>query len=343
MSAMSAGVAGRYMPPEWHPHDGTWMGFPKDAYEGSGVSREAVQRAWAAVANAIADHEPVHMVCNPESEAAARKFLSAAVTLHLTPFDDAWLRDSGPTVVIDAGKPIAIDWRFNGWGDNTAFDWQQDAQLARFIAETSGLPIESSPLTNEGGGIHVDGNGRVLLTDTVQLDPNRNPDWDRERVETEIHQRLGTREAIWLPRGLYRDYLPHGTRGHVDIVACFCPDGRVLLHQQQDSSHPDHALFTTLQDCLERAGLAVTAIPAPTTLRDNSDWVDYSYINHYVLNGAVILPTFDDRNDALVVELLADAYPGRAIRKVDARVIFAMGGGVHCITQQMPSAPEQDQ
>jgi len=327
----------RFMPPEWAPHTSTFMGFPGDAYPSSGVSRDDVQRAWAAVANAIVDHEPVNMLVNRADMATAKRLLSSAVQCHSCALDDAWLRDSGPTFVQDNGQTLGIDWVFNGWGDHTAFDWHTDAAVARAVCEIAEVPFETSPLVNEGGGIHVDGQGRILLTDTVQLDPGRNPNWSREQVSAEIHRALGTEQAIWLPKGLYRDYQDHGTRGHVDIVACFVPDGRVVLHRQMDNAHPDFALYGTVRSLLEDQGLNVIDIAAPQTLKDNRDWVDYSYINHYVCNDAVIVPTFGDRQDPVVQEQLAELYPKRAICGVDGRVLFAMGGGVHCITQQQPA------
>lgn len=325
------------MPPEWAPHSATWMGFPNDAYPGAGVSKDEVQQAWADVANAIAEHEPVHMLCNPDDLGRAQKRLSAAVTLHPQALDDAWLRDIGPTFVVDGESLRAVDWRFNGWGDNGGFDWRQDAQVGGAVAELAGCAIDTSALTHEGGGLHVNGEGLVILTDTVQLDPDRNPGWSREQVEAEVHTQLGTQRALWLPRGLYRDYLSHGTRGHVDMVACFVPDGSLLLHHQTDDSHPDAQLYAPLREALEPSGVTIHPLPAPRTLKDNIDWVDYSYINHYVLNGAVIMPTFRDPADQPAAELLAALYPGREILNVDARVVFAMGGGVHCITQQQPS------
>ncbi len=327
----------RFMPTEWAPHSATWMGFPSGAYPGAGVSDEQVHRAWADVANLIADHEPVHMLCNREHLNTARKLLSEAVTLHEAELNDAWLRDIGPTWVIDNGQLRAVNWRFNGWGDNTSFDWQADAKVARLIANLTDTPVDDSSLTNEGGGIHVDGNGTVLLTETVQLDPDRNPGWDREQVEEEIHGQLGTTQALWFPKGLWRDYQSHGTRGHVDVFACFADDGSLLLHQQQDNAHPDAALYAQHFGVAEMANCSIRAVPAPRTVRDNIDWVDYSYLNHYTCNGAVILPTFDDPNDDVAAEILAEAWPGREIRRADARVIFAMGGGVHCITQQQPA------
>jgi len=325
-----------FMPPEWAPHSATWMGFPSAAYPEAHVTDNDVWQAWAAVANIIVDHEPVNMLCHPEQLPIARRLLSSSVVLHEFPMADAWLRDTGPTFVVADNTLKAVDWRFNGWGDNTAFAWGDDAKIAAHIAEVLAVESIQSPLTNEGGGLHVNGDGVVLLTDTVQLDPDRNPEWSRLQVEYEVHKLLGTHRAIWLPHGLWRDYAAHGTRGHVDIVACFNELGSVLLHKQTDRSHPDYERYALHRQALERAELKYSDIAAPKVLEDRHGWVDYSYINHYVLNGAVVVPIFSDPHDGLACEQLSEAWPGREIRIVDARVIFAMGGGIHCITQQQP-------
>ena len=313
------------------------MGFPRDSYAESGLTREAVQDAWSAVANAISDYESVRMLCHPEDLVAAKRKLSASIDLIPVTLNDAWLRDIGPTFVMEDDALVAIDWQFNGWGQNTEFEWDDDDAIARHIAEVLTVPTERAEIVNEGGGIHVDGHGTVLLTDTVQLDPTRNSDHDRDSIETHIHNALGTHRAIWLPRGLWRDNFLNGTKGHVDIVACFAPDGRLLVHRQPSESHPDFALWDDLAQQFSDEGLEVFPLEAPLTLKDHRDWVDYSYINHYVCNGAVICPSFDDPRDDAARERLEDAYPGRDIRMLDARALFAMGGGIHCITQQQPS------
>jgi agmatine deiminase len=189
---------------------------------------------------------------------------------------------------------------------------------------------------NEGGGIHVDGTGKLLVTDTVQLDPGRNPSLSRQAVERELHLQLGTTQAIWLTRGLTRDYEQFGTRGHIDIVACFTPDGSVLYHDQQNPEHPDYEVSAEVRETLEAHGLRALPVPAPDTLRDAEGFVDYSYINHYVLNGGVLLCGFDDPRDTEAAEIMRRAYPGREVVLVDARELFARGGGIHCITQQQP-------
>ena len=201
----------------------------------------------------------------------------------------------------------------------------------------------SSALVNEGGGIHVDGEGTVLLTETVQLDPRRNPHLDRAQVEAEMTRTLGARHAVWLPRGLTRDYDEFGTRGHVDIVATIPSPGRLLLHEQPDAGHPDHAVVRELRESLagetDAAGrpFEIVDLPAPATLTDDDGFVDWSYVNHLVVDGGVVACGFgEERADARARSILAEAYPGRNVVTVDARELFARGGGIHCITQQQP-------
>ena len=311
----------------------------------SSAAREATYGAWTAVAHATFEFETVTMVVDPSETARARRMLSADIDIVETPLDDFWMRDFGPTFVIDdeTGALGGIDWIFNAWGQGA--DCERDALIAeRVIGEVAATRIPSL-LVNEGGGIHVDGEGTVLLTETVQLDPRRNPHADRARVEAELARTIGAERAIWLPRGLTRDYEEFGTNGHVDIVAAFASPGRVLLHEQQDPAHPDHAVSQEIRAVLEAStdargrAIEVMALPAPATLRDDEGFVDWSYVNHSVVNGGVVVCGFGEPEaDARAREVLAEAYPGREVVTVDARPIFARGGGIHCITQQQPRA-----
>ena len=182
------------------------------------------------------------------------------------------MRDFGPTFVVDDERPGvlgAVDWVFNGWGAPAWAEWELSARIGAFVADLVGAETIPSELVNEGGGIHVDGEGTVLLTETVQLDPRRNPGLTRAQVEAELARTIGSRHAIWLPRGLTRDYDDFGTNGHVDIVATIPSPGRVLLHAQNDAAHPDHAVSRQLRDLLsgevDAAGrpLEVIDVPAP--------------------------------------------------------------------------------
>lgn len=335
------------MAPEWMPHERTWMSFPtpNDTFGQSGShTLNAARQAWTNVARTIAKYEPVTMIAAPNDVEVARDRLGAQVEIVVTDLNDAWLRDSGPTFVHRTdGELVGVNWIFNGWGAQSWAAWENDAKLGRFVVDKAGSQIVDSPLVNEGGAFHVDGKGSILLTETVQLDPDRNPGATKESVEAEIHAQLGTTHAIWLPRGLTRDYNGFGTRGHVDIVASFTESGAVLLHRQNNPEHPDFEVTQQLRAVLETSvdatgqPLEIIDVPAPTILQDEEGWVDYSYINHYVANGVVVLCAFDDEEaDQRAAEILASAYPGRVIELVDARDIFAYGGGIHCITQQQP-------
>jgi agmatine deiminase len=330
------------MPPEWDQHDRTWMAWPTAGYSlgEDAESADAGRGAWAAVANAIVAFEPVTMVVAPGDVDIARGYLDDRVELVQAPLDDAWMRDIGPTFVHgDDGSLGAVDWVFNGWGAQSWATWEKDAEIARTVAGAAGVPAVPSRLINEGGGIHVDGEGTVLLTRTVQLGEGRNSDWSQAEVEDELRRTIGVDRFVWLERGLTRDYDEFGTRGHVDIVACFSKPGTVLVHDQRNPEHPDFEVSRAVLALLESEGFEVIPVPAPDTLRDDEGWVDYSYINHYVCNGAVILCAFDDPGDERAAAILRAAYPGREIVLVDAREIFARGGGIHCITQQQPTAP----
>lgn len=341
------------MPPEWAPHERTWMAWPSAGYTLGDTEDEAdvARGTWAAVARAVAGFEPVVLVADPSASAVARAWVGrGGPTTHgievvEAPLDDAWMRDIGPTFVRGPDEALgAVDWVFNGWGGQSWARWGHDARIGAFVADRAAVERVGSDLVNEGGGIHVDGLGTVLLTETVQLDPGRNPGLSRADVEDELARTIGATTCIWLPRGLTRDYDEFGTRGHVDIVATFSSPGVVLLHWQGDPAHPDHEVSVELEGLLGAARdargepLEVVRVPAPATLEDDEGWVDWSYINHLVVNDGVVACTYEDPQDAASLAVLEGAYAGRLVVGVDARPLFDRGGGIHCITQQQPLA-----
>ncbi|WP_345376596.1 agmatine deiminase family protein [Frondihabitans cladoniiphilus] len=343
------------MPAEPERHERLWMAFPRGGYTlgDDDASAEAARTAWASVANAAAEFEPVTVVVDPTATRDARRHLSGEITILEAPLDDAWMRDIGPTFVVPSGgfaeggveqKLGAVDWTFNGWGAQPWASWEADREIGSFVARAAGACILPSLLVNEGGAIHVDGRGTVLVTETVQLDPGRNPYADRARVEAELARTLGATHVIWLPRGLSRDYEEFGTRGHVDMVAAIPAPGVLLLHSQPDPAHPDHAVMASLRSFLSETVDAegrpweIVDLPAPSELRDSAGFVDHNYVNHLVVNGGVLACGFDDPvADARAASVLASVYPGRRVVTLDAREIFARGGGIHCITQQQPA------
>ncbi|TFD31892.1 agmatine deiminase family protein [Cryobacterium sp. TMT1-62] len=336
------------MPAETAPQDRVWMAFPVDGYTlgPDAYSADEARGTWTAVAHAVLEFEPVTMVVDPAEVATARRYLSAEIEIIEAPLDDAWMRDIGPSFVLgDDGQLGAVDWAFNGWGAQDWARWGKDMEVGRLVTAASGASAISSVLVNEGGGIHVDGAGTVLATQTVQLDPGRNPYVDRARIEAEFARTLGATRLVWLPRGLSRDQQRYGTRGHVDMVAALPSPGTVLIHAQNDPAHPDYAVTRQLRAVLaeetDAAGRPFTIVdlPAPAALTDEDGFVDYNYVNHLVVNGGVIACGFgEERADQVAREILAAAYPGRTVVSVEARPLFARGGGIHCITQQQPSA-----
>lgn len=326
-------------PAEWELHERTWVAFPHAGYTlgGTEAAQLAARQTWANVANAASEYEKVSCVISPGDYKNAKKFLSSEIEIVEIEIDDGWIRDSGPSFVIDKDQLKAVNWVFNGWGAQDWASYKKDALMATAVANHLGVEVIDSKLTNEGGGFHVNGQDTVMLTKTVQLGKERNPGWPIEEVENEIHEKLGTSKAIWLERGLTRDYEEFGTLGHVDIVSCFAPDGGVLIHDQQNPNHPDYPVSAEVRQLFISAGFQVVNIPAPETLKDAHGYVDYSYINHYVLNDAVLLCAFDEKRDKDVKAMMRDVYPGREIVLLDARELFARGGGIHCITQQQPA------
>ncbi|MEJ7633199.1 agmatine deiminase family protein [Aeromicrobium sp.] len=326
------------MPAETAPQDRIWMAFPPAGYTlgDSAEDADEARSAWAAVAHAVLEFEPVTMVVDPADVAIARTHLSTDIEIVPAPLDDAWMRDIGPTFVHGPGGGVAgVDWVFNGWGQQDWATWDKDALIGRIVLEHAGVEIISSDLVNEGGGIQVDGQGAVLVTETVQLDLGRNPSLTKADVETELRRTLGVDRVIWLPKGLARDSERFGTRGHVDIVAAIPSPGLLLVHDQRDESHPDADVMREVRRALP-TDWDIVDLPAPEVLKDDEGWVDYSYVNHLVVNGGVIACSFGDANDARAAAILAEAYPGRKVVSVEARPIFARGGGIHCITQQQP-------
>ena len=335
------------MPAETAEQSRIWMAFPPGGYTLGDTEEQAhaARSTWASVANAVAEFEPVTMVVDPADTATARDYLSPTVETVTAPLNDAWMRDIGPTFVTnDDGGLAAVDWVFNGWGQQDWASWDKDEKIATRVAELAGVERIASALVNEGGGIQVDGEGTVLVTETVQLDPGRNPGATKAQIEAELACTIGATKIIWLPRGLTRDSQRYGTRGHVDIVAAIPSPGTLLVHAQNNPEHPDYEvsreLIAFLHGTTDAAGRSwnIVEVPAPETLRDDEGFVDYSYINHLVVNGGVIACTFADPADEKALAILADVYPGRRVAGLDARELFARGGGIHCITQQQPRA-----
>ena len=346
-------AAGFRMPAEWEAHEACWMLWPwaEPVWHPGLNGRDglaAARAAYAAVARAIAGFEPVRIVARPEDIQGARDHCGEGIDIIGLPVDDAWARDTGPSFLLGTDGAVAgVDWRFNNYG-NEAFagkppltpdEFANDRALAKRLLETLGLRCFQAPLVMEGGAFHVDGEGTILTTEECLLHPNRNPGLSRGQVEKLMLEYTGSEEMIWLGRGLVDDE----TNGHVDELACFVRPGVVLALSRDDPKDPDYA---AVQDNLERLAKAVDArgrqleiieIGAAPPVWHRGVRLSLSYVNLYIANGGIVMPSFDDpEHDAAAASVLARAFPDRKIVQVPALDIFVGGGGIHCITQQQP-------
>ena len=323
--------SGFWMPPEWHPHQRTLMAWPQS--QSWGACWQQAEAAYAGVANSISDVEPVLMLIPAQREARCRALLSGNVDLVPMSYDDAWARDSAPSFVLDAvGRQHALSWNFNGWGDRFR-PWRRDRALAAQLAEHLGVPLQHSKLVLEGGALHVDGVGALLVTAQSLFDPRRNPGNCADDLLQELQALTGAQRIILLPAGLACDH----THGHVDELACFAAPGRVLLHAPADDD-VDVVICRAAEGVLREQALDVIALPAPQARHlPDGERLALSYVNFYIANGVVLVPAFDQPSaDADAAAIIAEQFPDRQVITCPALAIAAGGGGIHCITQQQP-------
>jgi agmatine deiminase len=329
---------GYRMPPEWAPHTRCWMAWP--CSEATFPDLSAARNAYAEVARAIARFEPLTMIANPEHVADAQLRCGDAVALLDLEIDDSWTRDTGPTYLVDGrGGLGGVDWPFNNYGEIDP-DYENDKVLARRMLEHSGGRRFEAPIILEGGAVHTDGQGTLLTTENVVLNPNRNPGLTRPDAEEVFRAHLGVERVIWLDKALDVD----STDGHVDNLACFVQPGVVAALVAEDPADSHHA---PLRENLERLKRAKDARGRPLEIIEicQPGWKEFqgvrvcaSYINFYVANGGVVLPVFDDPADRPAIEALGRAFPDRVVVPVPGIDIVRSEGCIHCITQQEPRA-----
>ena len=383
------------MPAEFEPQDGCLMIWPERT--GSWKDGTEAQKAFAAVAGAIARSETVYMMVSPGKLEHASRVLNdhglsvrkvatggkkggtctsraimeaerqnnaCEIVLIEYAANDSWARDTGPTFVINGKERRGVDWGFNAWGgdcDGLYTDYDRDALVAEKLCNILGdKRIDMRDFIFEGGSIHVDGEGTLITTEECLLSPGRNPKLSKEEIENKLKETLGVRKIIWLPTGVYNDE----TNGHVDNFCCFSAPGEVLLAWTDDKDTPNYEscqnalrILTNEKDAKGRSfKIRKLPFPAEPVILTEKDLEGYvfeegedtrevgerlaaSYVNFYISNGAVVFPRFGGNNtqsDAYAGKILEEAFPGREIIGIDARVILLGGGNIHCITQQIP-------
>ncbi|MGA5821207.1 agmatine deiminase family protein [Kitasatospora sp. NPDC094028] len=341
--APSGGTGGWAMPAESATHTRTFMAWPA-LEEVWGDQLPGVRQDIAALAQAIAGFEPVVLLARPDQAGQARQACGSSVEVLELAVDDLWARDTGPTFVTGPQGLAGVDFDFNGWGNKQTHD--NDAQVARNLLAHYGLTRLQAPITGEGGGIEVDGEGTLMATESSWVNDNRNPGKSRDQIEAGFKDLLGVQKVIWFKGVAGQDI----TDCHIDALARFAEPGTVLLHRPAADTPPD--VWTTasaqavqvLQSATDAKGrsLKVVDLPEPDFQLIEGSGKNFlaTYLNYYVCNGGVIVPRFGDQAaDDHAVGVIGDLHAGRKVTQVTINHIAAGGGGIHCATQQQPAAP----
>lgn len=341
------------MPAEWEPHAGTWLSWPHNRETWPGCFDEA-QTAMVTATAALAEVEPIRInVLDEQHERVVEQMLAARVPreqmeFHRIATNDAWIRDHGAIFVVrvdaaagnGAEMSRALDFRFNAWGEKyPPFDL--DDAVAEEMAAALGVPRVRYEIVLEGGSIDVNGAGSLLTTEQCLLNPNRNPGLDRLEIEACLRDAFGVSTVLWLGEGIVGD----DTDGHIDELTRFVAERVVVTAIETNADDPNHSALAANRSALERAridggALEIVELPMPAPLYYRGQRLPVSYANFYVANDIVLVPQFDDPADAAAASILTDCFPGRRIVGIDCRALVVGLGGLHCLTQQIPVAPD---
>jgi agmatine deiminase len=343
------------MPPEWAPHSAAYLVWPhnRDTWPGK---FEAIPPIFAKIAAAIAHFEPVRILVKPDADFdEVQKLILRAQTpfsqplrsdrIELIPLatNDSWVRDHGPIFVnrIERGvgaPQIALDWRFNSWGEKYgAFDL--DDVVPRRVAERYGFEVIEPGIVLEGGSIDVNGAGTLLTTESCLLNPNRNPHLSRAEIEDYLRTYLGATQVLWLGDGIAGD----DTDGHIDDLARFTAPDTIVTVVEEDPADANYTVlrenFARLSAMRDPAGrpFRIETLPMPPALYHDGTRVPASYANFYIVNGGVIMPSFDCPADAVAAATLERLFPGRRVVGIPSTDLVWGLGAIHCLTQQHPA------
>jgi agmatine deiminase len=334
------------MPAEWEQHKCCWMQWPHDNPEFNSYAEvptwshfdiEKGRIAWANVANAISNFEQVKMIVHPNNIVNSSKLLNEKVEILSFVNDDAWARDSGAIFLLNKEKKLGgVDWEFNGWGKFSPYD--SDNKIAKFMIEEAKATYFKNDMILEGGSIHTDGEGTLLTTEQCLLNKNRNPELSKEQIENNLKDYLGVNKIIWLKNGT-----DEGTDGHVDNIACFVAPGKILALScldKHDSFYDQiNENLEILKTSVDSRGRTLEIIELEMSYKRliPNDNEPSSYINFYIANKGVVMPSFDDEKaDKNAQKIVKKTFPDRKIIVINGIDISMGGGNVHCITQQQP-------
>ncbi len=323
----------RHLLPEWAPQAAIWCGWPRLAEEWGG-DLDGPRAEISAVIRALARHVPVRVAAGSDDAARTAAALTdgCGAKIIRVPTGDIWLRDTGPIVTGQGALRLANVFRFNGWGGK--YLMEGDGATAPAIAAHERLAARAHDFVLEGGGIDVDGEGRLLTTRQCLLNPNRNPSMGAASIEAVLRNAFGVSDIIWIGDGLANDH----TDGHVDNVARFVAPGHVVCQHPAGVDDPNTDVLVEIERTLASHGLVVSTIPSPgRILGEDGMPLPASHMNFTITNGAVLMPTYEDHYSAIALAGLSRLFPGREVIGLPARAILAGGGSFHCMTREIPA------
>jgi agmatine deiminase len=333
----------RRLPAEWEAQDGILLAWPHEQTDWAQTLSE-VEAVYFAVIRALIRYERVVLVV-ADSNQVAEKLLAAGIglnqiRLHQVPSNDTWARDFGPITVMEGEHPHLLDFRFNGWGGK--FDARLDNAITGELARlgTFDAPVFSIDLVLEGGAIESDGAGTLLTTTACLLNPNRNPDLSRAAVEVKLQEYFGVQRVLWLAHG----YLAgDDTDSHIDTLARLAPHDTILYQACSDPEDEHFAALQAMAVALQTMRTVsgqpyrLQALPWPRACYDEGgNRLPATYANFLVVNGAVLVPVYNDPADAAALATIGEAFPDREIIGVDCRALIRQHGSLHCITMHLP-------
>ncbi len=334
------------MPEESAPHEGTWLQWPHE-YQYGKTYRNRLDATWIEMARALIGSEKVHIIVYDATEQQRVTGLLQNAGLGLTqvdftirPTDDVWVRDNGPIYVKDRnGKLLIEDWGFNGWGNKAAYAHCNSVPTAIAAKTNMDLVQLDGIMINEGGSVELDGKGTLMACKSSVLNENRNPGMSRQQAEALFTRYLGVTRFIWLEGKAGLDI----TDTHIDGFARFANSTTIITMAEDDLLYwqvPEQDI-STLYDALQPDAQPYTLVKLPLTQNDvvttyGKNLGKASYINYYIANKVVLVPNYNDPNDAIANARIQQLYPGRTVIGIDCRNLFANGGMVHCVTQQQP-------
>ncbi|MGE0079991.1 MAG: agmatine/peptidylarginine deiminase [Thiohalomonadaceae bacterium] len=345
---MNAFPSGQILPAEWAPQSGVMLTWPHEHSDWRDILAE-VEPVYVAIARAVTRRERLVIACHDEfhREHVRHRLVNAGVALsrtrlHLAPSNDTWARDHGPITVLRDGRPAILDFRFNGWGNKYRHDL--DDAITRRLHDAGAFgdtPLESIDLVLEGGGIESDGLGTLMTTAHCQLSPERNPQYDREQLDALFARLFGTPRVLWLEHGQLEG---DDTDGHIDTLARFCDPETIAYVTCENRMDPHYeplrAMEAELRMFRTAEGRPYKLVPLPLPnphYSDDGRRLPATHANFLIINGAVLVPTYNDVVDALVLERLRGCFPQREVIGIDCSPLIRQYGSLHCITMQLPA------